>query len=57
MLTVNLKPGQQVVAEPGAMMFKSDNIKSSVECGSCQRSCVGETICKGVHVNKGADEG
>lgn len=38
------------------MMFKSDEIKSTVECGSCQRLCVGETCCKGVHTNEGSTD-
>lgn len=56
-LNVNLKPGSCVMAEPGAMMYKSPDVKSTVECGSCQRCCVGETLCKGIHTNEGASEG
>lgn len=56
-LTVNLRPGDKVAAEPGAMLYKSPDVKSSVECGSCQRVCVGETLCKGIHTNEGTDNG
>jgi uncharacterized protein (AIM24 family) len=56
-LNVTLKNGKTVAAEPGAMMFKSTGVKSSVECGSCKRMCAGETMCKAIHTNDGAEDG
>ncbi len=52
-LAVQLKPGEQIESEPGAMMFMSPGIKSSVEFGRCSRICTGETLCKTVYTNKG----
>ena len=56
-LTVKVPPGTNVVSEPGTMLYKSTNMKSSVECGSCQRVCVGESICKAIQTNSGTTDG
>lgn len=56
-LNVNLKSGKRVDTEPGAMLFKSPDVKTSVECGACQRVCVGESMCKVIHTNEGSADG
>lgn len=50
-LTINLKAGQRIEAEPGSMMFMSPHIQSSAEMGNCSRLCVGEGLCKAIYRN------
>lgn len=38
-------------------MFMSDGIRATTECGSCDRMCVGESLCKVIYTNKGSDDG
>lgn len=40
-LSVCLKPGDSVEAEPGSMMFMHPDVKTSTECGSCCRIIAG----------------
>ena len=56
-VTVSVQPGEKVVAEPGAMMYKTTNMKTDVECGSCARCCVGESMCKVIHTNESSEKG
>lgn len=55
-LSINMKPGERIEAEPGSMMFMSPKIKSSVEMGNCSRTCVGETLCKAIYTNNSSSE-
>ena len=41
LVNLSLKPGEFVTAEPGSMSFMSDNIKTSVNCDSCCKRCMG----------------
>ena len=50
-VSVDLGTDQRLECEPGAMMFMSDGVKSSVECGKCSRLCAGEKLCKSVYTN------
>ncbi|GMI25608.1 hypothetical protein TeGR_g4380 [Tetraparma gracilis] len=51
-LTVNMAGGDKVLTEPGTMMFMSDYVKGSTQCGGClQRCCAGESCCTMVMEN------
>lgn len=56
-LSVAVPPGGRVECEPGSMLMMSEDMSTSVECGSCGRLCTGETLCKVVFTNKGTNEG
>mmetsp|Transcript_20890 Transcript_20890/g.21559 ORF Transcript_20890/g.21559 Transcript_20890/m.21559 type:complete len:242 (-) Transcript_20890:186-911(-) len=56
-VSISVKPGQRVEAEPGAMLLMSSGISTSVECGSCSRVCTGEGLCKVVFTNKDSTDG
>lgn len=56
-LSLLMKPGHKITTEPGSMMFMSPGVKSSSECGSCSRTCSGETFCKVIYENKDGRNG
>lgn len=56
-LTVAMGGGEKVISQPGALMFMSPAVKTSMECGNCSRLCVGETCCKTVFHNDSREEG
>lgn len=56
-LTVNLKPGEKVTSEPGAMMFMSSDMGAEARCGGCTRTCAGESCCKVEFTNNGNGDG
>lgn len=54
---VTLQPGEQMVTEPGAMLYKSDSINMSTSLGGCagawKRCCGGESIFRNSYTNRG----
>lgn len=50
-LSVSLQPGEETESEPGAMMYMSPGIQTSVECGRCSRCFTGESCMKTVYKN------
>jgi len=58
LVNLSLKPGEFVTAEPGSMSFMSDNIKTSVNCDSCFKRCMGNNPCiMTVFTNDGNSDG
>lgn len=56
-VSILVKNGQRVEAEAGSMLMLSNDISTSVECGSCSRICAGENLLKSVYTNKGTQDG
>jgi len=56
-LSILLKSGESVTAEPGSMMFMSPGVKTSSTCGTCSRTCAGEPFCKVQFENKDGRDG
>jgi len=50
-LSVNLKPGERLGTEPGALMFMQPGIKTTTECSTCSRWCAGENFCHSTFEN------
>jgi uncharacterized protein (AIM24 family) len=43
-LSVCLKPGDSLEAEPGSMMFMHPDVRTSTQCGNCSRIIAGYLI-------------
>jgi len=56
-LTVALKTNDKITCAPGSMMYMSNGIHSSVECGQCSRVCAGDSLCKSVYTNHDSQDG
>ena len=56
-ISIAVKPGQRVEAEPGTMLLMSSGMSTTAECGSCSRVCTGEGLCKVVFTNKDSADG
>lgn len=55
-LSFTLKPGEKVDAEPGSMMFMSQDISIATKMVGCCRCCAGESCCKVIFENSGNED-
>ena len=59
-LNIKLNPGEELKAEPGALMYMGDEVEATCECcdtpaGPFIRCLSGESCCKIVYANKGGE--